>query len=202
MFGQTQYRVPEMPPRVPRAGNAFLRWLGFHGLRLAGWRITGNLPDVPRMIVIGAPHTSNWDWIISLFVVFALGIRFSYLIKDTVFIWPLSLLVRATGGMPVDRASPAGMVDNVTRTIANTPELILAITPEGTRARVERWKTGFLRIAEAAQLPVVQISWDYPSKTVNLGPEVVLTGDHERDIGTIREYYRQFVGRNPENQSP
>ena len=194
--------VPQMPPRVPKGGNAFTRWVGRAVLRLLGWRVTGNLPDEPRFIAIAAPHTSNWDWAIAMAALLALGIRINYMIKDSAFVWPLSLVLRATGGIPTNRAAPAGVVEDVAGRLLNTPEIIMVITPEGTRRRVERWKTGFLRIAALAELPVVQVSWHYPCKLIHLGPVAELTGDLDTDIAAIRAYYRQFTGRNPENQSP
>jgi 1-acyl-sn-glycerol-3-phosphate acyltransferase len=194
--------VPQMPPRVPKGGNAFTRWLGGALLRLLGWRVTGGLPDERRFIVIAAPHTSNWDWAIAMVAMFALGLRINYMVKDSAFVWPVSVFLRATGGLPTNRAAPTGLVEDLAARVLHTPEIILVITPEGTRARVERWKTGFLRIAELAHLPVVQVSWDYPSRTITLGPLAELTGDHEADVARIRAYYRQFTGRNPENQSP
>jgi len=191
-----------MPPRVPKGGNAITRGLGRVILRLMGWRVTGMLPDEPRLIVIAAPHTSNWDWAIAMAALLALGLRINYMIKDSVFWWPLSVLLHATGGLATNREAPAGLVEDLAARVLHTAEIILVITPEGTRARVEHWKTGFLRIAELAHLPVVQVSWDYPSRTITLGPVAELSGDHEADIARIRAYYRRFTGRNPENQSP
>lgn len=194
--------APTLPPRVPRGGNAFSHWVGRVLLRLFGWRVTGTLPDEPKLMVIAAPHTSNWDWVFAMGALWALEVRINYLIKDTAFVWPLSWILRATGGVPTNRAAPAGMVEELVERIDRNPEIILVITPEGTRARVERWKTGFLRIAELARLPIVQVSWDYPSRTIHLGPVATPGGDTETDITAIRTYYRRFQGRNPENQSP
>jgi 1-acyl-sn-glycerol-3-phosphate acyltransferase len=191
-----------MPPRVPSGGNAFTRWVGRTLLRALRWRVTGNLPDEPRFIAIAAPHTSNWDWAMAMATMLALGIRINYMIKDTAFIWPLSWLFRVTGGISTNRLAPGGMVEELAERLIRTPEIILVITPEGTRGRVERWKTGFLRIAELAQLPVLQVSWDYRERSIHFGPLAELSGDTETDITRIRQYYRQFSGRNPENQSP
>lgn len=194
--------APSMPSGVARGGNALTIRVGKAILWLLGWRVTGMLPDTAKMIVIAAPHTSNWDWAIAMPTLLALGVRINYLIKDTAFWWPASLLLRATGGVPVNRREPAGMAESVARRIAASERIIVVITPEGTRARVEKWKTGFLRIAELAAVPVVQLSWDYPSRTIHLGPVAELSGDVETDIARIRAYYRGFTGRNPENQSP
>jgi 1-acyl-sn-glycerol-3-phosphate acyltransferase len=187
---------------VPRSGNGFTRWLGRALLRLAGWRVTGTLPDLPRFIAIAAPHTSNWDWALALSTSYALGVPLSYLVKDTAFIWPLSVFLRATGGVPTNRSAPLGMVEDLAQRIRNAPGIVLAITPEGTRAHVGPWKSGFLRIAELADLPVLLISWDYPSRILDLGPLAVLSGDHAADLQRIRAHYRQFTGRNPGSQSP
>ena len=194
--------VPVVPPRVPRRGNALTRCLGRYCLRLVNWRVTGTVPDLPRMILIVAPHTSNWDWVLGMIALLALGMRVNYLVKHTLFYWPLGPLLRFTGGIEVNRTSPRGMVEDVASRVALTPQIIIAITPEGTRSRVEQWKTGFLRIAQASALPAVQVSWDYPSREIRFGPIADLSGDHAADLGRIRDYYRQFTGRNPENQSP
>lgn len=194
--------VPELPASVPRSGNALTRRVGRTLLRWFGWRVTGNLPDERRLLVIAAPHTSNWDWVIAMVAMLALGIRISYLMKASVFVWPLSVLLRASGGIPIDRSSPAGLVDDVVARLRATERIVMVITPEGTRSRVESWKTGFLRIAERAEVPVVQVAWHYPGKLIHLGPVAELSGDHERDIARIRAWYRQFTGRNPQNQSP
>ncbi|MCG3168629.1 MAG: hypothetical protein CALGDGBN_00126 [Pseudomonadales bacterium] len=194
--------VPELPPRIPRFGNTYTRRAACALLRWLGWRVTGNLPDRPRLIVIAAPHTSNWDWVIAMVAMLALGIRISYLMKASVFVWPLSVLLRASGGIPIDRSSPAGLVDDVVARLRATERIVMVITPEGTRSRVESWKTGFLRIAERAEVPVVQVAWHYPGKLIHLGPVAELSGDHERDIARIRAWYRHFTGRNPQNQSP
>ncbi len=201
MTGAGNAIVPSTPGRVPRSGNGFTRWLGRTLLRLAGWRVTGTLPDLPRFIAIASPHTSNWDWALTLSTSFALGVPLNYMVKDSAFFWPLSLFLRATGGVPTNRLAPLGMVEELAARLRNTPEIVLAITPEGTRARVDNWKSGFLRIAELAKLLVLLISWDYPSRILNLGPLAELTGDHEADLRAIRTYYSQFTGRNPRNQS-
>lgn len=194
--------APTVPPRVAQRHSRFLRWLGRVGLGLCGWRVTGNLPDTEKILVIGAPHTSNWDWVVALFTMFALDIRMTVLIKDTAFWWPAGWFLRVTGAMPVNRRNPAGIAAEVARNVRAAERIIVVITPEGTRSRVEKWKTGFLRIAEAAELPVVQVSFDYPSRTLHLGPIAQLTGDTETDIARIRDYYRPFRGYRPENQSP
>jgi 1-acyl-sn-glycerol-3-phosphate acyltransferase len=191
-----------VPPRVARGGNRFTRWLGRVVLRLAGWRVTGNLPDTEKILVIGAPHTSNWDWVVAVFVMWALAIRMTYLVKDTAFWWPAGWFLRLTGAMPVNRRNPAGVATEVANSIRAAERIIVVITPEGTRSRVEKWKTGFLRIAQEAAVPVAQISFDYPSRTLHLGPVAELSGDVETDITRIRAYYRQFTGCRPENQSP
>jgi 1-acyl-sn-glycerol-3-phosphate acyltransferase len=194
--------APIVPPRVARGGNRFTRWLGRFGLRACGWRVTGNLPDTEKILVIGAPHTSNWDWVVAVFVMWALAIRMTYLVKDTAFWWPAGWFLRLTGAMPVNRRNPAGIATEVANSIRAAERIIVVITPEGTRSRVEKWKTGFLRIAQEAAVPIAQISFDYPSRTLHLGPVAELSGDIETDITRIRAYYRQFTGCRPENQSP
>ncbi len=135
LMGAREPVVPAMPPRVAKGGNGFSRWLGFTALRLAGWQVTGTLPDREKLLVIAAPHTSNWDWVIAILALWAMGLRMNYLIKDTALWWPASILIRATGGIPVNRAEPAGIADEVARRVVQSDSIIMVITPEGTRSR-------------------------------------------------------------------
>lgn len=194
--------LPQLQPSNPTMGNAFTRWLGRSLLRLSGWKVTGELPDAPKFIAAAAPHTSNWDWVFAMYTLLALGIRINYMIKHTTFWWPLSIVLKATGAFAVDRSSPSGLIDSVRQQVLSADKVVFVITPEGTRKRVDQWKTGFLRLSYATGLPLLMVSWDYPSKTVQLGPEMPLTGDIDKDLEAVREHFRQFTGGRPEYQSP
>ena len=184
-----------IPANSPRNRNRVLARLGTWGLKRLGWQIKGGFVDRPKLIVVFAPHTSNWDWIIGVFALWALELRFSYLIKDSAFIWPLSILLRRTGGIATDRSRSGGIVDQVVEEFNKADQLYYAITPEGTRKQVKSWKTGFLRIAYKAEVPILPVSIDYPKKQILVPEPLVLSGDIEADMQMIRSYYHGFRGR-------
>lgn len=189
--------LPEVPPQVPRVRyNRFTRWFGRTVLRLGGWRVVGTIPDLPRVVLIAAPHSSNWDGLWGFAAKLALGIRITVLGKQQLFWWPLSLLLRKLGVIPVDRAAPQGTVGQAAQMIVRAERLWFALTPEGTRKRVERWKTGFWKIADATRVPIVPAYFHYPDKVIGIGEPFHTTGDAQADIARIREWYRQWQGRN------
>ena len=189
--------LPKVPPQVPRVRhNRFTRWFGRTVLRLGGWRVVGNIPDLPRVVLIAAPHSSNWDGLWGFAAKLALGIRITVLGKHQLFWWPLSALLRRLGVIPVDRAAPQGTVGQAAQMIVRAERLWFALTPEGTRKRVERWKTGFWKIADATRVPIVPAYFHYPDKVIGIGEPFHTTGDAQADIARIREWYRQWQGRN------
>lgn len=197
MTATTDDLVPPLPPNVPRAKpNAFARWLGRSVLRLGGWRVVGTLPDVPKVVIIAAPHSSNWDGIWGFAAKLALGFDVRILGKAELFWWPLGSLLRALGVMPVDRASPHGTVQQVVDLVVDSDRIWFALAPEGTRKRVERWKTGFWKIAHGAQVPILLAYFHYPDKVIGMGPLFETTGDMEADLKAVRDWYRPWVGRN------
>lgn len=192
---------PLLPPQAPRKGNAVTRWIGQRLLALLGWRAEGELPDSPKLIVAAAPHTSNWDFILAMLVVLSLGLKTSYLMKKEAFFWPFSGLFKWLGGVPVARRQSGGMVGSLTEWFNSQEKAWLLITPEGTRKKVEKYKTGFLRVADSANVPVMLVAWDYPTKRVVLEKVWTLTGDHEQDCAAIRQYLtNRYQARQPEWQ--
>lgn len=186
---------------MPRAGGSLRRWLGRQLLRLYGWRLEGEFPDHPKLVIAAAPHTSNWDFVLAMFLVMALGVRVSYLMKKEAFVWPLRGLFLRLGGIPIDRKATTDTVDQIAGWYRDHDKVWVVITPEGTRSRVKKWKTGFLRIAERAQVPVCLVAWDYPSKRMHIGPCWETTGDHPQDAENIREFLTtRYQGRHPHNQ--
>ena len=131
-----------------------------------GWKIIGNTPNITKYIVISAPHTSNWDFLIGRCFAYIRGIKPKYLIKSELYIWPLSILIRWNGGVPVYRKTAKDMVNQVVDRLNKTDEMILGIAPEGTRAKVEKWKTGFYYIAQEAKIPIVLLYMDYTKKEI------------------------------------
>jgi len=185
----------EIPQASPRTFNPILLKVGTTGLRLLGWKIRGRFVDQPKIIVVVAPHSSNWDWIIGVFGLWALELKLSYLIKKQAMIWPLSIVIRRTGGIPIDRSQPVGIVDQLVDEFNTSEKLWYAITPEGTRKSVSRWKNGFLRVAYKAKVPVVPVSIDYPSRQICIGDPFNLCEDIDIDLENVRQYFVPFSGR-------
>jgi 1-acyl-sn-glycerol-3-phosphate acyltransferase len=189
-------RVPTLPASAPRDGNRFTRWFGRSILRLGGWTIAGDWPDVPRIVVIAAPHSSGWDAVWGLAAKLAMGADITFIAKAELFRGPLGWLLRALGGRPVNRSAPGGIVEQTAEQIGSSERMWFVLAPEGTRKRVEHWKTGFWKIARRAGVPVFCAWFHYPEKTIGLGPLVELSDDPVADMARIRAIYRPYVGKN------
>lgn len=194
--------IPAVGPEVPRRGGAFSRGLGRLFLRLLGWRVEGVVPNLPKMVWIGAPHTTNWDGVLAIATLLALGVDASTMIKDSIFKGPMGWLLRALGAIPINRASPKGVVEQSIDQFNARQRFILLIAPEGTRDGAEDWKRGYYRIAEGAQVPVLPAAIDYPAKRITLGPTLTPTGDYAADFAQLLDFYRRLgVARHPERLS-
>ncbi len=190
--------VPALGPSVPRAHSALASAFGRLMLGLFGWRIEGGFPDVPKMMIIVAPHTSNWDFPVGLMAKFALRLGCGYIAKQSLFWWPLGVFLRAMGGIAIDRSDASDIVAQTARAYAERRQLALVITPEGTRSRVDRWKSGFHRIARAAGVPIVLAVFDYSAKVVRLGPAYPATGDYDADLRQLQSHIRASMAKRPE----
>ncbi len=186
------------PPGLPRRGTPRSRALAHRILGLFGWRVTGGLPDLPKCVLIVAPHTSNWDFPIGLLSMFATGLRASWLGKHTIFFWPVSCLLRWTGGEPIDRAAAHGTVETAIHNFQTRDAWVLALSPEGTRRRMEQWKTGFYRIATGAGVPIVPIWIDYRTRELHIAPPVETTSDAAADLLRLRGLFCKEMARYPE----
>lgn len=193
--------IPEqVKGAFPLRGNAFSRWVGRVGLRLlGGWHVVGDLPQVKKAIIPVAPHTSNWDFFIGVFAMLALGLNLSYLGKHTIFRFPVNGLLRWLGGIPVDRRAASGVVEQMVAQFQQRDELILALSPEGTRKKVQEWKRGFLHIAQAAQVPVVPIALDFSRKVVEITPAFMITGTIDEELQRVKAALSHAVGKYPEH---
>lgn len=188
--------VPTLPPNAPRmAPNRFSRWLGRCVLRLGGWRVVGEFPDVAKLVVIGAPHSSNWDGILGLAVKLALGLDVRILGKHQLFWGPLGPLMRRLGVIAVNRAAPQGVVAQVAARIVDAERYWFGIAPEGTRKPVEQWKPGFWKIARAARVPVLPVYFHYPDRVIGIGPLFETGDDLDADLARLRAFYRPWQGR-------
>lgn len=164
-----------------------------------GWEIEGHAPlDIPKYIVVIAPHTSNWDFIIG--VLARSIVRWSnvkYLAKRELFVFPFGIFFRATGGYPVNRTKHTRLVDNVVQLFKNKEKFAIAITPEGTRKKVDRLKTGFYYIASKASIPMILVGFDYKKKKVIITEPLYATGDQEQDLEKLLTFFRSITGKVP-----
>ncbi len=193
--------IPPIPANMPRIGNRFTRGLGRSLMRLQGWQLKGEFPDEPKLMVALAPHTSNWDFVYAMPVIMALGVKVSFLMKKEAFIWPLGGLFSWWGGIPINRTAAGDMVEQVAEWYDTHDQVWVAITPEGTRKKNEQWKSGFLRIAHRAQVPVFLMAWDYPNKCMHCDKVFMPTGDHSADLEEIKQYFKgRYTGYNVDQQ--
>jgi len=189
-------RVLPLPPNAPRVRrHRFGQWFGRTLLRLGGWRMVGEFPDVPKLVLIGAPHSSNWDGVWGFAAKLALGLDIRIVGKHQLFWWPLGALLRRFGVIAVDRQAAHGVVEQLAARIQGSERFWLGLAPEGTRKPVARWKTGFWKIAKAADVPVLPAYFHYPDKVIGIGPLFTLGDDMAADMDRIRAWYRPWQGK-------
>lgn len=193
-------RLPTVGPEVPRTHGPIARALGRMVLRALGWTFAGDLPNLPKFVIIVAPHTSNWDFPVGAAAKLALRLRARFLGKDTLFRFPLGILMRGLGGIPVDRSQSNDVVNQIVREFERQERMVLAVAPEGTRKRVERWRTGFYHIAHGAGVPILPVAFDWQRRIIVIGTPFTTTGDAERDLSDLQRFYAGVPGRNPGNQ--
>lgn len=184
-----------LPPSVPKRQRPRAQLLAAWILERAGWKLTGEFPDVSRLVVIGAPHSSWWDGVWGLLAVVALGLDITILGKRELFFWPLSALLRWVGVVPVDRFATHGIVGDMTERFAKNRPLWLAIAPEGTRKRMPNWRTGFWHVARSANVPILPMAFHYPDKIIHGGELFETSADVDADIARLREIYALFQGK-------
>jgi 1-acyl-sn-glycerol-3-phosphate acyltransferase len=160
------------------------------------------MPDLDKMIIVGAPHTSNWDFLVFLGAIRHWGISPRFVGKHTLFRWPFGYLFRWLGGIPVDRSKPGGLVGQVAAEFHSSERLILLMTPEGTRKAAPHWKSGFLEIASATRVPILPVYVDFPAKQVVLGTPVSFDGDQRALMDRFRVFFQAGVGKHPEGKGP
>ena len=164
-------------------------------MRLAGWRFTGELPDLPKFVIAVAPHTSNWDFVIGVMALWSLDIKISFIGKHTLFHGLFGRWLWSLGGIPADRTQAHGLVGEVVSAFNATDRMILALSPEGTRAAGKGFKSGFLHIANGANVPIVLAYFDFPNRQVGFGPLFTPSGDIERDMQAVLAFYRPIRGK-------
>lgn len=177
--------------------STFLRLISNLILLMVGWRVDGLLPDIPKYILIGAPHTSNWDFVLFLGIIFHLKVNAKFMGKAELFRNPFGWFFYWCGGIPVDRKKSQGLVEQMVDACEKSEKFILTIAPEGTRHYVSEWKMGFYHIAKNAGIPLVMAVVDGGKKAVRVGQAFHLTENMDEDIKTIKGYFEGIVGVNP-----
>lgn len=164
-------------------------------LFLLRWKTKGRMPDIKKFILVAAPHSSNWDFIFFLLIIFKFQIPVHWMGKKSMFIWPFKGLLENLGGISIDRSRKGNLVAAMVETFDRTDRLIITIAPSGTRKKVTHWKTGFYQIACQAKVPIVCGFVDYKLKTGGIGPVIFPTGDMDSDMQTMKDFYKDKSGK-------
>ncbi|HOP21621.1 MAG TPA: 1-acyl-sn-glycerol-3-phosphate acyltransferase [Gammaproteobacteria bacterium] len=176
----------------------FLLWV----LKIFGWKVIINLPDAKRYVVIAAPHTSNWDFPLGLCYIWGAGIPFRYMGKSALFKWPQKYLFKMLGGFPVDRDNKTKLTTKMANFINSQDKIALALAPEGTRSKLEYWRTGFYYIALEAKVPIAMAALNYGKRELGIMKTFMPSGDINADMKIIQNFYKDVKGKYPEKQSP
>lgn len=167
-------------------------------LKIFGWNVLGSFPkEIQKAVIIAAPHTSNWDFIIGFLAYKSLYVKAKYLMKKEMFFFPLGFVLKKLGAIPVDRHPGNNVVEEVVNSFRNEDHFILTITPEGTRSKVEKWKDGFYRICFQAEVPLFLAKIDFKKKEVGVLREFELSTDYEDDIIKIKAHYNKQMAKHP-----
>ena len=190
--------VPALPPNVPRRNRRVLQRVALAGLRLMRWRVVGDFPDLKKFVIIVAPHTSNWDFVVGLFCDLALDLDAVWLAKHTIFIGPFGTWLKSLGGIPVVRSASHNVVSQVAAEFARRDQMVLAVAPEGTRSKVEEWKSGYWHIARAAGVPIVPVGLDFGRRAAVIGPLRFTTASLEQDETVLKAFFADITPKNPD----
>lgn len=188
----------QIPEQFRASHPILLQKIGKFFLTITGWKFKGDIPRSDRIILVAGPHTSNWDFLLALAFIFGLNLNVFWIGKHTLFKNGLSKIMRKLGGIPVDRASPELLMNEVSHIVKKQQGVIIAISPEGTRKKVERLKSGFLRIAKTTNSQILLAGIDFESKLIHLGKLFEPSGNTESDLLNVHNYFRQFKGKRPE----
>ncbi|GAB1264556.1 lysophospholipid acyltransferase family protein [Aurantivibrio infirmus] len=191
----------EIPENMPRTINPISSRIFRFVFRLIGWRFLGDVPNEKKAVIIVAPHTSNIDFFIACFAKFALKLKASYIMKKEAFFWPFKSWLIWIGGIPIDRKQPTNVINQVAKQFQEHEKMWLVITPEGTRKKVKKFKTGFARMAHAANVPMIVVGFDYEKKAIIFSRVMMPTGDYDADAEELHQFCRTtFVARHPKYQ--
>ncbi len=183
--------------QYPQKCCTLVRLIGKAFMFLAGWKVEGSIPSRNKLIIIAAPHTTNWDFVYLLGAAFQLGLNVKWLGKQSLFSFPFEWIMRALGGIAVDRSKANGMVEQVSQAIHQVPKISLVIPPSGTRDRTDYWKSGFYYIAKSANVSLVCGYLDYEKKIAGLGPIFSVSSSVKEDMDKLRDFYKDKIGKYP-----
>ena len=174
-----------------------IRWLGQLLMKITGWKTIGNFPTDQRVVMVAGPHTSNWDFVLAMSLILSLDVNIHWVGKHSIFKKGFRRLLRKMGGIPVNRANPEALKNEIHNITEKFRGFIIAISPEGTRKKVDRLKSGFLRIANETNSKIMMVGVDFSKKTIELGDFYSPSGDVEKDLKFIKEYFANFTGKHP-----
>jgi len=188
--------VGELPADAPHTDHPWVRCWARAMLRLFGWKLIGDFPDLPKMLILVVPHSSAWDVIWGMLIKLALGMRIDFMATSELFFFPLGRFLRLLGAVPVDRHAAHGVVGATVRLLKSKPVCWVALAPEGTRRACPKWRSGFWHIARLAKVPLCCVYIHYPEKVFGIGPVLEVTKDMAADIEQLRAIFAPYQGRN------
>lgn len=193
-------REPITQPDCPPYGILMqgIRFMANVCLKISGWRISGAFPKDRKMVLVGGPHTSNWDFVMMCLCAMHLRVRTNWIGKDALFKPPFGWIMRRLGGISVNRSKANDTVSQVVEHFENHDDMILVITPEGTRGKVQKWKSGFYWMAKGANVPIVLFYADYKLKILGCGPVIQPSGDYEADVAQMKAFMATKTPKNPD----
>ena len=187
-------------PKHLRANRSLpLRWLGKFLMKITGWKTIGHLPKDQRVIIVAGPHTSNWDFVLAMSFILSLDVNIHWVGKHSIFKRGFRRILRKMGGIPVNRADPKELKNEIQNISEKYKGFMIAIAPEGTRKKVEKLKSGFLRIANETNSKIMMAGIDFSKKTIELGDFFSPSGDVDKDLKFIKEYFSNFSGKRPKS---
>jgi 1-acyl-sn-glycerol-3-phosphate acyltransferase len=198
----TYTTIPALGDALPKRGNGLTRRFFYGIMRILGWRLEGEIPNVPKVVLVGAPHTANQDFFMSVLTALSLGVDMKFVMKHTAFKGPTGPILRYLGGIGLDRDKTRNFVQQIVDEYDAREQMVMAIMPEGTRATPKGWRSGFYYIAHGAGAPLVLVIFDYTRKVMRIGPTIVPTGDYEADLARIQSHYIGIMGKYVERTLP
>ena len=191
-------RIPYLPEEIPQVRSRWRRWVGLLGLSLAGWRVEGNLPNLRKFVLIVAPHTSNWDFVVGFLAYLGLRLHSSWCVKHTALRWPWAALGRHFGAVAIDRAHAGNVVGASVAAMNAAERMVITLAPEGTRKKVTHWKHGYYRIAVDAGVPIVTAALDYSRRRIVFGAPMTPSGDYAVDWPKLSGAFDARMARHPD----